>query len=498
MKQIFIVIALSILFLAGCNSKKATVITGVATGKSDLKFLEYTVPLLSGTSYIGFSDTVRLDENGNFELKFNIDKPVFITIWNKDPYCSALLLVEPENSYHLAMDISKQDAQISNANAEKQLYVTLWDFSYVESDMHKFKLTKDTSLTSIHNRIKELKRFEISNLEQLLSHNEISESFFNTLIIDRDCYYAALEAVTYLAKLSRLFNKNPVAQPETEDLLKCLAEIYEQYPPNDERLFVSPFWEQLADSYITWYKLYEQGHYDMEKFKQELIEQQSSILIFDIAESKKYLKGKELEFFQATFLFQNAYQAHHEKELISLYEQFTKDYPDSEYSKYIKPYIDEIISYYQIIEKPFAENVRFMDNYENIKTLDEALIPLKGKKIYIDVWATWCTPCKKEFVHLNELKKILDEQDVQQLFISIDEDNRDEKWKNGIKFYGLEGTHIRANKDLAMDLYKRYDRKAKTPYMSIPWYIMVDENGNIVNEHAEEPSKIVVNGLSFK
>jgi thiol-disulfide isomerase/thioredoxin len=136
-----------------------------------------------------------------------------------------------------------------------------------------------------------------------------------------------------------------------------------------------------------------------------------------------------------------------------------------------------------------------MDNYENINTLDEALKPLRGKKVYIDVWATWCGPCKREFEHQKDLKKILDEQDIQQLYISIDEDNRDRQWKNGIKFYRLSGTHIRANKELAMDLYKRYDRNAKTPYINIPWYMLIDENGNIINEHAKEPSKIVVNGL---
>ncbi|MDR1153111.1 MAG: TlpA family protein disulfide reductase, partial [Bacteroidales bacterium] len=169
-----------------------------------------------------------------------------------------------------------------------------------------------------------------------------------------------------------------------------------------------------------------------------------------------------------------------------------KDYPNSKYPEYIRPLINEIVLYHQTVEKPFDENVHFLDGYENINTLEEALKPLKGKKIYIDVWATWCGPCKEEFKHRQELKKILDRQNIQQLYISIDQDDQDLRWKECIKFYGLSGTHIRANRNLDMDLRKRYDKKAKGPNysMGIPWYMRVDENGHIIKEHAETPSEI--------
>ncbi|MDR1345774.1 MAG: hypothetical protein LBK03_03630 [Bacteroidales bacterium] len=62
----------------------------------------------------------------------------------------------------------------------------------------------------------------------------------------------------------------------------------------------------------------------------------------------------------------------------------------------------------------------------------------------------------------------------------------------------MSGSHIRASKELTMDLYKRFDRNAETPYMGIPWYMLVDEKGNIIEEHAKEPSQIVVSGLSIE
>jgi thiol-disulfide isomerase/thioredoxin len=493
MKRIFFIAMLLAMISAGCNSKKETVITGVATSESNLKSLEYTPPL-SGTSFEGFNDTVNTDENGNFELKFKIDKPAFIHIWNRDAYFLTKLLIEPGNSYHLVMDFSKKNTQISGANEKGQmLYATLPNPSFIELESRRLKLLQDSSLASIHNKLKELKQSDISKFEKLLTTKEISKSFFDLVKTDRDCYYASLEARTLLIKAYKVIETKQFVLPSGENLLENLTKIYTQYSPNDENLLVSSFWSQFAEYHLVDYRQFIKEDFDVENLRK--LQEQQTETTFIINESKKYLTGKPLELFQATYMYFIAYQKMFQKELISLYEQFTKDYPDSEYSKYLKPQIDDIISYYQIVEKPFDETVRIMDNYENIMTLEEALKPLKGKKIYIDVWATWCSPCKKEFAHQKALKKILDEQDIQQLYISIDKDYCDEQWKNAIKFYGLSGTHIRTNTDFMKDIEKRYDRNAKNPYISIPWYILVDENGNIVNEHAKAPSKIVVTGM---
>jgi len=161
-----------------------------------------------------------------------------------------------------------------------------------------------------------------------------------------------------------------------------------------------------------------------------------------------------------------------------------------DYSKYIKPYIDKIINFHRVIEQPFDQAMLFMDNYETVNTMDEATKPFLGKKIYIDVWATWCGPCKSEFAHNEALKKILAENDIQPLYISIDRDDAEQQWKNMIKFYHLTGTHIRANGELGKDLRKLYTNNPEgTIY--IPWYILIDEQGNIMEKHAKKPSEVI-------
>jgi thiol-disulfide isomerase/thioredoxin len=490
MKRInFITILLAILIVTGCGENKKTVITGSFTGRPDLKTIVYTAPL-SGTNYGWFSDTLHVDETGNFELKFTINQPSFIKIWNPGTYIKAKILIEPGNNYHIEMNILKKNVKISGANEKGQmLYTSLPDPPFIEEEAKRLKLLQDTSLVSIHAKIEELKQSDLPKFKELLDNKEISQSFFDLIKIDRDCYYTALEARISIIKSYKMLETKQFVLPSGENVLDNLTKIYAQYPPDSEQSIFSSFWPEYAEYYINDYKVYIRDDFDMQKIND--LYTNGMIHAFLINESKNCLTGKALEFFQATYLYGAGLRTDHEKELIPLFEQFEKDYPNSEYAKYIKPKIEEIVLYHKIIEKPFDKTVQFVDGYENINTLEEVIKSLKGKKMYIDVWATWCSPCKEEFKHQQALKKILDGQNIQQLYISIDRDDRDRQWKEGIKFYGLSGMHIRANNELFMDLCKRFDKNAKKPRISIPWYIRIDENGNIIKEHAKRPSEIV-------
>ena len=45
---------------------------------------------------------------------------------------------------------------------------------------------------------------------------------------------------------------------------------------------------------------------------------------------------------------------------------------------------------------------------------------LKGKVVFINFWANWCPPCKKEFPELNKLTKSYKDSDMVLLAINID------------------------------------------------------------------------------
>jgi len=468
----------------GCN-KQEVMITVEFPDQQGINVLFYSVPIY-GTTYQGFRDTIKASETGKFVIKVMINQPSFVTIWDENYSYPVKLLVEPGQNTNISRDAQK-NLQITGANKKGQmLYATLPNPSFIEMELRK--LLNDTmSINFVHEKVNDLKHTDLSRFKELLDSKEISKSYFEIVKRDRDCYYASLETRFLLIKTYEpIRNGTKIG----EDLLENLKKIYNQYPPNNEKLLLSSFWPEYAKYYINDYQQFIQDDFEIQKF-QDLM-QAGVFNTYVINESKKYLSGKALEYFQATHIYFTCIQARSsfEKELISLFEQFEKDYPQSEYAKYLRPYIEKIIDYYSVIEKP-EQTIQFIDNYETVNTLAETVKPLLGKKIYIDVWATWCSPCKEEFKHNEALKKILNENDIQSIYISIDRDDDDQKWKNDIKYYNLTGTHIRANKELYDNLMRQYDKKAKDPYIEIPWYILIDEEGNIIEEHAKRPSQIV-------
>jgi thiol-disulfide isomerase/thioredoxin len=297
-----------------------------------------------------------------------------------------------------------------------------------------------------------------------------------------------LEAYTSTIKLYRILDK-----PKSDSILQQkqalaanLERIYTQYPPENESFIVSTFWPDYANTYLMFQILLQQN-FNVDSLR--LLREKGNYHTFYLQEGKKYLKGKALEYFEARYLFMEAFQQDFEKEFIALFEQFNKDFPQSGYAKYIKPLIDDIVQYHQAISQPFEKAV-FIDNYERINTLEEALRPLRGKKVYVDVWATWCGSCKVEFKHNEALKAILEKEDIQKLYISIDKDRNHQQWLDNIKYFNLEGYHIRADSILSLNLMKLYSKNKDDIMISIPWYLLADEEGNILKEGAKSPSAI--------
>ena len=477
---------LLLLMLIGCSRQKETVITVEFPDQPEVNTLFYSEPI-SGINFVEFRDTLKANETGKFELKIKITQPSFVSIW-VNPRSRVKLLVEPGNNYHVFMELQK-NAEITGANEKGQmLYATLSDTDYIERDLEKiginiFNISDTISLIYVHNKINELKQSEILKFKELLDRKEITKSFFDLVKKDRDCYYASLEAVFSIIKTDDGMNIE-------DDLLENLTKIYDQYPPNDKNLLFSSFWREYAKFYVTGYKQYIQDDFDVQKL--EYLEESGMYNTHIINEAKKYLNGKALEFFQAQYFYIKFLQVYsrYEKEFITLFEQFEKDYPKSGFSRFLKPYVDEIIDYFRIIEQPFDKDILLIDNYENINTLEDAIKPLRGKKIYIDVWGTWCNPCIREFTHNETLKKILAENNIQPLYISIRDDD-DQKWRNAIKHYHLTGAHIRANQELFIDLERVFSKDLERSYISIPWYILIDEEGNIMEERAKSPSQLV-------
>jgi len=131
--------------------------------------------------------------------------------------------------------------------------------------------------------------------------------------------------------------------------------------------------------------------------------------------------------------------------------------------------------------------------YNDVKGKRVKLEDLAGKYIYVDVWATWCSPCIAEIPHLKKLEHEMQGQNVEFVSISIDRDDDFDKWKSMVREKELTGIQLMADNDWESDFAVQYVIE------SIPRFIIIDPEGNIVNADAPRPSdpdlKVTLNGL---
>ncbi|GAA3604390.1 TlpA disulfide reductase family protein [Flavivirga amylovorans] len=122
---------------------------------------------------------------------------------------------------------------------------------------------------------------------------------------------------------------------------------------------------------------------------------------------------------------------------------------------------------------------KFVD-YENYAGGTTSLNDLKGKYVYIDMWATWCGPCKAEIPFLKEVEKAYHDKNIAFVSISIDKKKAYNTWRNMVKDKALSGIQLWAKEDKTfVDEYK---------VSGIPRFILIDPNGNVVNADAPRPS----------
>ncbi|WP_276979907.1 TlpA disulfide reductase family protein, partial [Flavobacterium filum] len=120
--------------------------------------------------------------------------------------------------------------------------------------------------------------------------------------------------------------------------------------------------------------------------------------------------------------------------------------------------------------------------YENINGGKTSLESLKGKFVYIDVWATWCGPCIGEIPALKAVEKEYHGKNIEFVSISIDDKKDVEKWKKMVADKELKGIQLFADNDWKSDFVKNY------AIDGIPRFILIDTEGKIVNADAPRPS----------
>lgn len=130
---------------------------------------------------------------------------------------------------------------------------------------------------------------------------------------------------------------------------------------------------------------------------------------------------------------------------------------------------------------PFAPGAAaFPFTLKSIEGKQISLSDFIGKVVYIDFWASWCGPCKREIPAAEDLKKYFEGKDVVFLNISIDEDAN--RWKEAVASYQINGINLLSNSQnnpMVLENYK---------ISTIPAYYLIGKDGKFIAAPAVRPS----------
>ena len=155
-----------------------------------------------------------------------------------------------------------------------------------------------------------------------------------------------------------------------------------------------------------------------------------------------------------------------------------------ELQKLVKAYVTNPL-FLQEFQQVFEENNPVANgkispdfSAQDLEGKHHSLADFLGKYVYIDLWATWCGPCRAELPHLKELEAQFEGKNIQ--FVGLNVDEKLDDWKDFLSKNELSGTQLWLGKESSF--LEDYAVRG------IPRFILLDKEGRILHSNMLRPS----------
>lgn len=443
-KLTFLLVLMSHIFYA---QQKVT-ITGTVKNFKGKSVVAETLKNSLRYEYI-ILDTTKLDKNGKFTLKFNTEKPSKIKLKIGEEY-TELYAVNGDN-ISISVDAKNFDKSIkyNGSNKEWNQFVASeilnenWNFRY-SICKNKESLFLDSLQIFYLSKIK--------NAETLIL-NDVLKAF-------------VLEYIDYTQANIKLmytyYHKNMNKLEEKPQLSTNYYDFISKLNLNNQKTLNLSLYQQLL-GYLS-------NHYTEELYNKDTTQSYDSLNQIVI---QNRFKNFDKEILVSNEIIETLMYGFDVLKADSLLMKNDELLKNSTFKNEITEVRDKVKKY---AKGAVAQSFSFPDMNGKMVSLSD----FKGKIVYLDVWASWCGPCRREIPAAKELEKQMHGKDVVFLCVSVDGDEA--AWKKIVKEKELTGIHIHSKGDFKSEMTKLYDIN------SIPTYIIIDRNGKIWKMGAERPS----------
>lgn len=412
---------------------------------------------------------------GKFQFEIGNSTSGFVTL--KNNWKTIKLFVVPGQSYSIQWDMnSRPGIKITGHESEGQMM--LQELSLGQNAKHP------SSLLDLFRTVKG--RLSIAN--QLANEkNAVVKSYFNQKKISTAFYQSTLNLIEVdrinMLSTNFFFEYRKWEKRNEEDIPR-MAVFFEEF---------MPVWKKLFKKINSSYEWLESNQYTdlLGRYTYYLNLIDSGRLVFGqgnyaknyIDQIQPILEGKMLEYSWANLIVVGVDQKKYEKEWIQEFEDFKSSFPKSALMPFLELTVQKVVDYQTNLASEQSPEVEFIKNYEQINELSELLAVIKGKVTYIDLWATWCVPCREELKYSVAMHQDIEKLGVQTLYISLDNDKAHDAWDKMVYGLGLKGYNMRANPTFHEDLNSRIPN-----FHGIPRYLIVDKEGKVAVWDAKRPS----------